>query len=102
MKIRKTGIGPVERSVKLPVPIECDGPEPKCEKCKRIEAECRCNRFQSMGLLACHEALFCQRCDKCLHHCECGPAQLPIQPKRRPRGPDPNQMELCPKPELRY
>ena len=55
--------------------------------------------------IACDGALICERCHKCLHHCECAgwlvrPAGGPPV-KRRKKGDDPNQMALCEKPQLR-
>ena len=51
----------------------------------------------------CDDNLLCERCRKCLEHCECGPAQRSVTPPVKNRKPDyENQIPLCDKPELRY
>lgn len=86
-----------KRNVPLPMPAECAGAKPKPQN-KQDDPDKMAAEVQ------CHESLICQRCQNCFLHCDCGPAQrAPAErPRRRAGEVDEAQMELCPKPELRY
>ena len=89
------------RKIPLSMPVVCTRGIRKCLNCRESLADCKCGRHQfPEGLVACDEALLCQRCGMCMYHCECLPPPPPPKPRRKRGETSADQIELCEKPEL--
>ena len=86
MKPEATNYTPAKAHRELPVPTTC--------RVGRSSRELKIGddgKGQAIHLVACDEALICDRCHKCLHHCECagGLRVADPPPIRRKKGADP-------------